>query len=87
MYMTGRGIKKDDAEAVRYSRLAAEQGNAIGQFNLGLMYLSGRGVAASKIEGYRWLKKAAAQDPANAPRLAEVRRTLSPAELAQAESQ
>ncbi|WP_374357457.1 Sel1-like repeat-containing protein kinase family protein, partial [Chitinimonas sp.] len=86
MYMTGRGIRKDDGEAVRYSRLAAEQGNAVGQYNLGLMYLSGRGVAASKIEGYRWLKKAAAQDPANSQRLAEVKRTMSAAELAQAEN-
>jgi hypothetical protein len=86
MYMTGRGIRRDDAEAVRYSRLAAEQGNPVGQFNLGLMYLSGRGVPASKIDGYRWLKKAAAQDPADAPRLAEVKRTLTAAELAQAES-
>ena len=87
MYMTGRGVRKDFAEAARYSKLAAEQNNATGQLNLALLYLSGRGVPLSKIEGYRWLKKASGTDSTAAERLAEVKRTLSPAELAQAEAQ
>ena len=35
MFANGRGISKDDAEAVRWYRKAAEQGNAKGQNNLG----------------------------------------------------
>jgi hypothetical protein len=86
MYMTGRGVKKDFAEAARYSRMAAEQNNTTGQLNLGLLYLSGRGVPLNKIEGYRWLKKASAEDQTAAQRLAEVKRSMTPAELAQAEA-
>jgi hypothetical protein len=36
MYDNGEGVPQDDAEAVRWYRLAAAQGLARGQFNLGL---------------------------------------------------
>ena len=36
-YRTGRGVPQDDAAAARLFRLAAERGNAIAQFNLGVM--------------------------------------------------
>ena len=39
-----RGVSEDDAEAVRWYRLAAEQGHASAQFNLGVMYARGEGV-------------------------------------------
>ena len=42
MYATGEGVPEDDAEAVRWYRLAAEQGYAVAQFNLGNMYEIGR---------------------------------------------
>jgi len=35
MYDKGRGVPKDDAEAAKWSRKAAEQGNATAQTNLG----------------------------------------------------
>ena len=35
MYNTGEGVPQDDAEAVKWYRLAAEQGDASAQFNLG----------------------------------------------------
>ena len=38
---TARAVPEDDAEAVRWFRLAAEQDNAAAQFNLGVMYASG----------------------------------------------
>ena len=40
MYERGRGVRQDFAEAVRWFRRAAEQGNARGQNNLGAMYAS-----------------------------------------------
>ena len=42
MYANGRGVEQDDAEAVKWYRLAAEQGGAAAQFNLGWMYANGR---------------------------------------------
>ena len=41
---TAKGVPEDDAEAVRWYRLAAEQGNAFAQSNLGVMYANGEGV-------------------------------------------
>jgi len=42
-------------------KLAADQGDAKAQFNLGLMYRDGRGVAQNDAEAVRWLKLAAEQ--------------------------
>ena len=44
MYADGLNVLQDDAEAVRWFRLAAGQGEAEAQYNLGLMYDNGRGV-------------------------------------------
>ena len=35
-YYYGRGVKQDYTETVKWYRLSAEQGNAAGQYNLGL---------------------------------------------------
>ncbi len=53
MYRDGNGVLKDDAEAVRWFRLAADQGHATGQNNLGFMYASGRGVLKDEAEAIR----------------------------------
>ena len=45
MYANGEGVPEDDAEAVRWYRLAADQGDADAQYNLGVMYANGEGVA------------------------------------------
>ena len=37
MYENGRGVRRDDAEAVKWYRQAAAQGLAQAQFNLGVM--------------------------------------------------
>ena len=38
MYAKGEGVKKDEAEAVKWYTKAAQQGHALAQVNLGLMY-------------------------------------------------
>ena len=40
MYATGEGVPENDTEAVRWFRMAAEQGIADAQSYLGYMYLS-----------------------------------------------
>jgi TPR repeat protein len=59
MYANGKGVKQDDAEAVRWYRKAAEQGNAKAQFNLGVMYDLGKGVKQDDAEAVKWYRKAA----------------------------
>ena len=55
------GYSKDLAEAVRYYTIAAEQGHAKAQNNLGHMYNEGWGVKSDKSKAFYWYGKAAEQ--------------------------
>ena len=61
MYANGRGVPQDDAEAVRWSRLAADQGYAAAQYNLGLMYANGEGVSQDDVTAHMWFNLAASR--------------------------
>ena len=65
-YDRGLGLEKSDAEAVKWYRKSAEQGNATAQFNLGWMYQKGRGVEQSNVEAVKWFRKSAEQGNATA---------------------
>ena len=60
-YDTGLGGRPDDAEAVRWYRMAAEKGLADAQYNLAVMYDSGEGVDRDPVEAARWYREAAEQ--------------------------
>jgi len=66
MYGQGQGVPQDDAEAIRWYRLAADQGNASAQYNLGVMYRRGDGVPQDYAEAIRWYRLAADQGNASA---------------------
>jgi len=66
LYLSGRGVKQDDAEAAKWFRKAAEQGDAKAQFNFGVMYYEGRGVPQDDAEAVKWFHKAAEQGHAPA---------------------
>ena len=66
MYDNGEGVLKDNAEAARWFRLAAEQGDADAQYNLGVMYANGKGVLKDAAEAVRWYRLAAEQGLASA---------------------
>jgi TPR repeat protein len=66
MCYTGLGVAKDLAEAARLFRLAADQGNANAQFNLGVMYENGEGVAKDLGEAMRLFRLAADENDADA---------------------
>jgi TPR repeat protein len=57
-YATGEGVEKDAAEAVKWDRKSAEQGNAAGQNGPGWCYIHGFGVTRDPIEALKWLRKA-----------------------------
>lgn len=62
-YASGGGVKSvDQVEAVRWYRMAAENGLAAGQSLLGTHLIFGRGVGKDPVEGIEWLEKAAAQN-------------------------
>ena len=64
IYLTGNGTAKDDAEAVKWLRKAADQDSALGERYLAEMYFKGRGVPADNEEAAKWLRLAAEQDDA-----------------------
>jgi TPR repeat protein len=51
-----------EADVVRKHRRAAEQGNALAQYNLGFDYQQGFGVAQDEGEAAKWFRKAAKQN-------------------------
>jgi TPR repeat protein len=57
LYFHGRGVRKDNAEAVRLWRLAAAQGDANAQFYLGCMFKHGQGVAQEFRSSWVQMKK------------------------------
>jgi uncharacterized protein len=57
---------QDYKEAVRLYRLSAEQGDAFGQYNLGIMYSNGQGVPKHDKEAVKWYRLSAEQGFAKA---------------------
>ena len=66
MFYDGEGVPKNDTEAIKWFRRAADQGHASAQLNLGLAYVKGEGIPRNEVEAYFWLNLAAAQGSENA---------------------
>ena len=56
LYAHGQVLPQDDEKAVKWYRLAAEQGNSEAQYALGVMYVKGLGVLASEQEAMKWFR-------------------------------
>ena len=61
VHVANQGVPQDYAEAVKWCRLAAEQGDASAQYNLAVMYAKGQGVPQDYAEAHKWVNLAAAQ--------------------------
>ena len=59
LYQEGQGVEKNYSKAIKYFRLAAEQGDPLGMFNLGVMYYKGKGVYQDIEEALRWFERSA----------------------------
>jgi TPR repeat protein len=66
MYAQGKGVPQNYAEAARWWRPLAEQGDANAQAGLGQLYANGKGVPENDAEAVRWWRLAAAQGDAKA---------------------
>jgi TPR repeat protein len=65
-YAFGKGVLKDDKQAVYWYQKAADQGYAEAQSILGVMYANGKGVLKDDKQAVYWYQKAADQGLAEA---------------------
>jgi hypothetical protein len=61
IYMDGKGVPQNYAEALRWFHKSAAQGNARAQNDIGFMYTYGKGVKEDYEEAVKWYGKAADQ--------------------------
>jgi hypothetical protein len=66
LYIDGIRVRRNYAEAFRWSALAAQQGDVVSQYQLALLYYNGHGVAQNYNEAFKWYKLSAKQGFANA---------------------
>ena len=64
IYAIGDGVPQDHVEAVKWYRLAANQGFALAQANIGAAYFNGQGVPQDYAEAVKWSRLAADQGDA-----------------------
>ena len=58
-FLTGRSEPEDFAEAARWLKMSARQGNPRAQNGLGILYSKGLGVRRNFLEAYVWFDLAA----------------------------
>jgi uncharacterized protein len=82
---------QDYAQALKWYRLAAAQGHAKAQYNLGAMYGKGQGVPQNYVQALKWLTLAAATfttEPEHGQAVQSrdiVAATMTPAQIAEAQ--
>jgi TPR repeat protein len=59
LYLRGRGLPRDTAEAVRWFLKAAENGNTAGEVEYAILLFNGEGVAADEALAARYFRRAA----------------------------
>jgi TPR repeat protein len=59
LYLQGKGVARDYAEAFRWFEKAQNGGNALAMNNIGFLYERGQGVPQDYAEARRWYEKAA----------------------------
>jgi uncharacterized protein len=86
LYIKGDGVAQDFVEAASWFRRAADQGFSRAQFALGDIYAKGLGVKRDMVVAYKWQTIAAAVGiPQAVHRKAEIRKMMTPSELAAGE--
>ena len=57
-YMTGKGVFQDFEQALKWLRLAADQGEPFAMYNIGILYSCGHGVKQNCSMAQCWFNKA-----------------------------
>jgi TPR repeat protein len=79
-------VAQNDAEAAKWYKMAADQGVAGAQNNLGIMYVQGRGVGQDYALAHMWFDLAAGQGvDAAAKNRHQLTPLMNPAQIAEAQ--
>ena len=86
MYRLGDGVIQDQKVAAKWYLLAAEQGLAAAQTNLGMMYKNGTGVRQDNVYAYMWWNIAVSRGYETATELRDsVAKRMTPAQIEKAQ--
>jgi len=86
MYRKGDGVPQDYKTAVKWYTLAAEQGDADAQNNLGLMYALGQGVLLDYVYAHMWANISASNGYEDAIKLRDlVAQEMTSADISEAQ--
>ena len=81
----GEGVAQDSAQAAKWFRKAAEQGQVQAQYNLGVCYHKGKGVAKDHVEAYAFFSLAAERLEQSRKALALLKKDMSSIQVAKGE--
>ena len=87
MYEEGRGTPVNPALAAHYFELAAERGMSQAQFRLGRLQAGKKDSRPDQVSAYKWLMLSESSLKDSSPVLAELRKSLKPEEIKEAERQ
>ena len=86
LYQQGQSVPQNYQTAVKWYKLAAEQGHAKAQFLLGVMYEQGQGISQNIIYAYMWFNIAASQGNKDAAKNRDfLAKTMPPAQVEEAQ--
>jgi uncharacterized protein len=84
LFLDGKGVPQNPAEAANWFRRAAEQDYTQAQHNLGAMYGTGQGVRRDLVQAYKWLNICAAKGNAGCTTQRDlIAKKLKPAQVAE----
>jgi len=82
----GEGVPQSHAEAVKWFRKAADQGDVLAQSRLAVAYWKGEGVPQSYVSAHMWFNLSAAGGGQDAVKNRDnVARRMTPAQIAEAQ--
>ena len=84
IYEEGNGVAADRSLATHYFQLAAEQGMSKAQFRVGRILASSK-ESSDRISAYKWLMLAQESVKESSPILNDLRKSMSPQEIAEAD--
>jgi TPR repeat protein len=81
MYLQGRGVTRDTAQAFQLFSKAAARGYSVAQNNLALMYANGETGKRDYVKAWAWLDLAAAEIPKAAAVRDDLAREMTPTQV------